>query len=172
MAARKQTVRKVLALTVFVAALLSATGCGYLKNVRDDVMDLGELSIGVNLPRMGSEATATLTDRRVVVVSLLSCLTVVSTSGRRLSVPTPRPARIWPSSIMLATPTMPFSRPRHAFETSQSWQSGRRPCVLPAQGNALGTCDRRCSCFGPTGQLFTRARGEPLVRWTDRHVRG
>ena len=55
---------------------------------------------------------------RVSDSSLFSCAIVFSTSARPHSVPTTTPARIWPSSIMLATCTMPLSMPRQALETS------------------------------------------------------
>ena len=56
--ASKGMVQKVLALAALASVVLGVSGCGYLKNVRDDVMDLGELSVGVNLPRVGGEVTA------------------------------------------------------------------------------------------------------------------
>ena len=65
-----------------------------------------------------SEAKAVLMSLRESDVSALRWWIVASTSARLLSVPTTTPARIWPSSIMLATCTMPFSRPRQAFDTS------------------------------------------------------
>jgi len=51
--------RTVRSLTVFlsVAGILLATGCGYARNVRDDVMDLVDVSVGLNLPRIGSNPT-------------------------------------------------------------------------------------------------------------------
>ena len=42
--------------------------------------------------------------------------------GRLLSVPSTRAARTWPSSIMFAACKMPFSSPRHAFDTSYTTQ--------------------------------------------------
>ena len=65
-----------------------------------------------------SDAMARLRSLRPMVSSALSWAIVVSTSCRLPSVPTTRPARIWPSSIMLATCTMPLRMPRQAFETS------------------------------------------------------
>ena len=67
---------------------------------------------------MVSEATADLTELRVSDSSPLSASIVPSRRARLSSVPTTSPARIWPSSIMLATWTMPFNRPRQAFDTS------------------------------------------------------
>ena len=65
-----------------------------------------------------NDAMAGLTSLRESDVSALSRRIVVSTSARLLSVPTMIPAPICPSSIMLATWTMPLSSPRQAFETS------------------------------------------------------
>jgi hypothetical protein len=50
-----------------------------------------------------SDAMEFFTDSRVKERSPLSCAIVFSTSSRPHSVPTTTPARIWPSSIMLAT---------------------------------------------------------------------
>lgn len=50
MAARRGLVRATLVLAVAVGIMFSATGCGYLKNVRDDLMDCGTLAIGVVPP--------------------------------------------------------------------------------------------------------------------------
>ena len=60
---------------------------------------------------MVSDAIESLIDSRVSVVSPLSRSIVFSTSSRPHSVPTTTPARIWPSSIMLATWIMPVSMP-------------------------------------------------------------
>jgi hypothetical protein len=38
--------RVVLSLAVLIGLMLSATGCGYVKNVRDDLMDVGSFAIG------------------------------------------------------------------------------------------------------------------------------
>jgi hypothetical protein len=38
--------RVVLSLAVLIGLMLSATGCGYVKNVRDDLMDVGTFAIG------------------------------------------------------------------------------------------------------------------------------
>ena len=65
-----------------------------------------------------SDAKAVLMSCRESDASALSCAIVDSTSARPLSVPTTTPARIWPSSIMLATCTTPLSSPRQAFDTS------------------------------------------------------
>ena len=65
-----------------------------------------------------NEANAVLMSWRESDVSALRCAIVDSTSARPLSVPTTTPARICPSSIMLATCTTPFNSPRHAFDTS------------------------------------------------------
>ena len=43
---------------------------------------------------------------------------VVSTMSRAVSQLTTMPARIWPSSMRLATSRMPFKTPRHALLTS------------------------------------------------------
>ena len=67
---------------------------------------------------MVNEANASFSWRRVSDVSLFSVSTVVSTSCRLPSLPTTSPARTCPSSIMLATWTMPLSRPKQALDTS------------------------------------------------------
>jgi hypothetical protein len=46
MAKRTEFVRMTLILTVLAGLLLGATGCGYVKNVRDDVLDLGTMAVG------------------------------------------------------------------------------------------------------------------------------
>ncbi|HEY4761409.1 MAG TPA: hypothetical protein VIH42_12580 [Thermoguttaceae bacterium] len=47
--------------------------------------------------------------------------------------------------------------------------SGRRPRILPAQGNALGFVAVATFIFGPKGQSFDPSVRESLVRWTE-HV--
>ena len=82
-----------------------------------------------------NEATAELHWSRVSDASAFSVSIVVSTSGRLVSVPTTRPARIWPSSIMLATCTMPLRMPKHAFDTSYTRHSlGKSEPMMHAAG--------------------------------------
>ena len=50
MAKRTEFVRVTLILTALVGLLFSATGCGYVKNVRDDLLDVGTLAVGVVPP--------------------------------------------------------------------------------------------------------------------------
>ena len=38
--------RVVLSLAILIGLMLSATGCGYVKNVRDDLMDVGTFAVG------------------------------------------------------------------------------------------------------------------------------
>ena len=52
---------------------------------------------------------------------------VSSAISRADSAATTSPARIWPSSIMLATSAIPFITPRHALETSRISASPGRP---------------------------------------------
>ncbi len=63
-------------------------------------------------------AIARFTSARPSAVFSLSIWMVLSTRARLLSVPTTIPASICPNSIMLATWTMPSSRPRQALERS------------------------------------------------------
>ena len=65
-----------------------------------------------------NDAKAALMSLRESDVSALRWWIVASTSARLLSVPTTTPARICPSSIMLATWIIPFNSPRQAFDTS------------------------------------------------------
>ncbi len=47
--------RTALVLVVLSGLALSATGCGYLKNVRDDLMDCGTLAVGIVPPVVPTE---------------------------------------------------------------------------------------------------------------------
>ncbi len=50
MVRRSESVRAVLIVAALGAVLLLSSGCGYLKNVRDDLMDVGTLAVGVVPP--------------------------------------------------------------------------------------------------------------------------
>lgn len=50
MARRIGSVRAVLIVAALAGVTLLSTGCGYLKNVRDDLMDVGTLAVGVVPP--------------------------------------------------------------------------------------------------------------------------
>jgi hypothetical protein len=64
MARRSGSVRAVLMATVLAGVTVLCTGCGYLRNVRDDLMDVGTLAAGVVPPVVpleeGSEAVGFL----------------------------------------------------------------------------------------------------------------
>jgi hypothetical protein len=50
MMSRTGAVRGGLLLAVLAASMLSSTGCGYLKNVRDDFLDIGTVAVGIVPP--------------------------------------------------------------------------------------------------------------------------
>ena len=86
---------------------------GPQEHDRDDQRAVGLQFLGVNVP-----AGATLVDAYVQFQA-----------DKATSVPTTTPARIRPSSIMSATSTIPFSRPRHALLTSSTSASCGKPAA-------------------------------------------
>jgi len=82
---------------------VAAVGAGLDRAAQEAVAGPAQLAIDQDPEPIVSEAIASLTSRRVSEVSRLRRSIVVSTRERLLSVPTTTPARICPSSIMLAT---------------------------------------------------------------------
>jgi len=52
---RARDIRRGLAVAVLAGVVLWSAGCGYFKNVRDDMMDIGTVSIGISPPVMPGE---------------------------------------------------------------------------------------------------------------------
>lgn len=58
MSMRGRSARAAVLILMAAVVVSGAAGCGYLKNVRDDIMDIGTLSVGVVTPTMPTDAGA------------------------------------------------------------------------------------------------------------------